>query len=350
MRDQALGSPLTRGGLPASPSSAAGHRGPHRCAAGRRGPHRRAAGHRGPHRCAAGRPVSWRFLPLRRNHRDQSPTSAPTTRLPPPASWRFRPQLCHNRLLSRHQIHPVGVGSLAPAPDSQQQVGKGRSTVSYGEKEQLPITAPRPYAPAPLPPPPPRRRSRGRRCCRCVCWTLLAVLVLAVALGATAGILYAVFKPKIPDFRVNRLTVTRFDVNATAATVSDAFEVEVTSTNPNRRIGMYYDGLEVTASFHNNGTELCRGGFPALYQGHRSTVRPVILLVGEAAAAATGQVRAAHGVGAHADPHQVRRHQAVEDDQEGDLQPRRRQPRHRAGGSESAPTTAASSSRSDRAL
>uniref|UniRef100_A0A0E0NCC1 Late embryogenesis abundant protein LEA-2 subgroup domain-containing protein n=1 Tax=Oryza rufipogon TaxID=4529 RepID=A0A0E0NCC1_ORYRU len=202
----------------------------------------------------------------------KSPTSAPTTRLPPPASWRFRPQLCHNRLLSRHQIHPVGVGSPAPAPDSQQQVGKGRSTVSYGEKEQLPITAPRPYAPAPLPPPPPRRRSRGRRCCRCVCWTLLAVLVLAVALGATAGILYAVFKPKIPDFRVNRLTVTRFDVNATAATVSDAFEVEVTSTNPNRRIGMYYDGLKVTASFHNNGTELCRGGFPALYQGHRSTL------------------------------------------------------------------------------
>lgn len=168
---------------------------------------------------------------------------------------------------------------LAPAPDSQQQVGKGRSTASYGEKEQLPITAPRPYAPAPLPPPPPRRRSRGRRCCRCVCWTLLAVLVLAVALGATAGILYAVFKPKIPDFHVDRLTVTRFDVNATAATVSDAFEVEVTSTNPNRRIGIYYDGGEVTASF--NGTELCRGGFPALYQGHRSTVRPVILLAGE---------------------------------------------------------------------
>uniref|UniRef100_A0A0E0DK59 Late embryogenesis abundant protein LEA-2 subgroup domain-containing protein n=1 Tax=Oryza meridionalis TaxID=40149 RepID=A0A0E0DK59_9ORYZ len=178
-----------------------------------------------------------------------------------------------------HRIHPVGVGS--PAPDSQQQVGKGRSTASYGEKEQLPITAPRPYAPAPLPPPPPprRRRSRGRRCCRCVCWTLLAVLVLAVALGATAGILYAVFKPKIPDFHVDRLTVTRFDVNATAATVSDAFEVEVTSTNPNRRIGIYYDGGEVTASF--NGTELCRGGFPALYQGHRSTVRPVILLAGE---------------------------------------------------------------------
>ncbi|KAF0891119.1 hypothetical protein E2562_005194 [Oryza meyeriana var. granulata] len=173
-----------------------------------------------------------------------------------------------------HRIHPVGVGS--PAPDYQQQAGKGR-TPSYGDKE-LPITAPQPYAPAPLPPPR-RSKSHGRRCCRCVCWTLLAVLVLAVALGATAGILYAVFKPKIPDFHVDRLTVTRFDVNATSMTVSDAFEVEVTSTNPNRRIGIYYDGGVVAASF--NGTELCRGDFPALYQGHRSTVRPVIRLTGE---------------------------------------------------------------------
>ncbi|XP_040379502.1 NDR1/HIN1-like protein 6 [Oryza brachyantha] len=177
-----------------------------------------------------------------------------------------------------HRIHPVGVGSPSPAPEyQQQQGGKGRKP-SYGEKE-LPITAPQPYAPAPLSPPGRRSRSHGRRCCRCVCWTLLAVLVLAVALGATAGILYAVFKPKIPDFRVDRLTVTRFDVNATSMTVSDAFEVEVTSTNPNRRIGIYYDGGEVTASF--NGTELCRGGFPALYQGHRSTVRPLIRLAGE---------------------------------------------------------------------
>ncbi|XP_052166141.1 uncharacterized protein LOC127782904 [Oryza glaberrima] len=109
---------------------------------------------------------------------------------------------------------------------------------------------------------------------------------------------------------------------------------EVTATSPNRRIGIYYDSLEVTASF--NGTELCRGGFPTLYQGHRSTVRPVILLAGEtragqrrgveAAVAAIGRVRASHGVGARADPHQVRHHQAVEDDREGDLQPRRRQP------------------------
>uniref|UniRef100_A0A0E0AY04 Uncharacterized protein n=1 Tax=Oryza glumipatula TaxID=40148 RepID=A0A0E0AY04_9ORYZ len=133
-----------------------------------------------------------------------------------------------------HRIHPVGVDSPAPAPDSQQQVGKGRSTASYGEKEQLPITTPRPYAPAPLPPP--------VLPVRVLCWTLLAVLALA-------GL-----EPEPADR-------------------------EVTATSPNRRIGIYYDSLEVTASF--NGTELCRGGFPTLYQGHRSTVRPVILLAGE---------------------------------------------------------------------
>uniref|UniRef100_A0A0D9WB62 Late embryogenesis abundant protein LEA-2 subgroup domain-containing protein n=1 Tax=Leersia perrieri TaxID=77586 RepID=A0A0D9WB62_9ORYZ len=173
-----------------------------------------------------------------------------------------------------HRIHPVGVGSPPPPPPE-----KGRTPSYDGKHDQLPITAPQPYTPPPLPPPIRRGKSHTRRCCRCVCWTLLAVLVLAVALGATAGILYAVFKPKIPDFSVDRLTVTRFDVNATSMTVSDAFEVEVTSTNPNKRIGIYYDGGEVAASF--NGTELCRGDFPALYQGHRSTIRPVIRLAGE---------------------------------------------------------------------
>jgi hypothetical protein len=112
-----------------------------------------------------------------------------------------------------------------------------------------------------------------------VCYTFLALVLLVVALGATAGILYLVFRPKIPTFNVDRLTVTRFDVNTTTATVTDAFDVDVTATNPNRRIGIYYDGGDVTASF--NGTVLCRGAFPALYQGHRTTVHPNISLAGE---------------------------------------------------------------------
>jgi hypothetical protein len=169
-----------------------------------------------------------------------------------------------------HKIHPVVAGGSPPDESSR---GKKPSH----DDQQLPITAPPPYAPAPLPPPPSRKRRS--RCCRCVCWTLLVVVLLVVALGATAGILYLVFRPKIPKFHVDRLTATRFDVNATSNAVTDAFDVDVTATNPNRRIGIYYDGGEVAASF--NGTELCRGPFPTLYQGHRTTVRPRITLQGE---------------------------------------------------------------------
>lgn len=168
-----------------------------------------------------------------------------------------------------HRIHPVAGGS--PPPPDQSSRGKKPS-----HDDQLPVTAPPPYAPAPLPPP---RRKRRSRCCRCVCWTLLIILALVVALGATAGILYLVFRPKIPNFHVDRLTVTRFDVNSTSMTVNGAFDVDVTATNPNRRIGIYYDGGEVTASF--NGTELCRGPFPTMYQGHRTTVNPRVTLTGE---------------------------------------------------------------------
>ncbi|KAM0825344.1 hypothetical protein ACQ4PT_069625 [Festuca glaucescens] len=172
-----------------------------------------------------------------------------------------------------HRVHPVIAGSPLPAPEQ----GKDKLPPSATHGEQvLPITAPPPYATAPMRVP---RRKRHSRCCRCVCWTLVVAIVLVVALGATAGILYAVFRPKIPTFNVDRLTVTRFDVNTTTAVVTDAFEVQVTSNNPNRRIGVYYDGGEVTAFF--NGTELCSGAFPALYQGHRTTVRPLITLQGE---------------------------------------------------------------------
>ncbi|GJN01320.1 hypothetical protein PR202_ga18579 [Eleusine coracana subsp. coracana] len=140
-----------------------------------------------------------------------------------------------------HKIHPVAGGS-PPPPDHT--TNKKPSL----DDDQLPITAP-PAAPHRI-----RNKRRGR-CCRCVCWTTLIIVAL-VALGATAGILYLVFRPKIPNFNVDRLTVTRFDVNATSMTATGAFDVDVTATNPNRRIGVYYDGGEVTASF--NGTELCR--------------------------------------------------------------------------------------------
>ncbi|CAN6250665.1 unnamed protein product [Urochloa humidicola] len=174
-----------------------------------------------------------------------------------------------------HRIHPVTVGSpLQPSAPPEHARGKKPSH----EQLQLPITAPAPNAPAPLPPPP-RRKRRHNRCCRCVCCTLLVVVILLVALAATAGILYLVFRPKIPHFNVDRLTVTRFDVNTTTMTVTDAFDVDVTATNPNKRIGIYYDGGEVTASF--NGTQLCRGDFPTLYQGHRTTIQPRITLTGE---------------------------------------------------------------------
>ncbi|XP_051219990.1 NDR1/HIN1-like protein 6 [Lolium perenne] len=172
-----------------------------------------------------------------------------------------------------HRVHPVIAGSPLPAPEQAKDKLKPSAT---HDEQLLPITAPPPYAPAPMRAP---RRKRHSRCCRCVCWTLVVAIVLVVALGATAGILYAVFRPKIPTFNVDRLTVTRFDVNTTTAVVTDAFEVQVTANNPNRHIGVYYDGGEVTASF--NGTELCSGAFPALYQGHRATVRQLITLQGE---------------------------------------------------------------------
>lgn len=116
-----------------------------------------------------------------------------------------------------------------------------------------------------------RRGARGRRrsscCCRCFLWTLLFLLFLLVALLASAAILYFVFRPKLPSYSLDQISIRGFDVNRNP--LSPEFDLTVRADNPNKKIGIYYrEGSDISVSYA--GVALCHGSWPVFYQGSRN--------------------------------------------------------------------------------
>lgn len=127
---------------------------------------------------------------------------------------------------------------------------------------------------------PPRRRSRNC-CCRCICYTFCLLLVLIVALAVAVGAIYLIFRPKLPDYSVDRLRLTAFQISpGPPTTLYSQFVVTVTATNPNKKIGIYYeDGSRLTVWYTN--TSLSTGKLPVFYQGHRNTTVLDVVLMGQ---------------------------------------------------------------------
>ncbi|KAJ3689254.1 hypothetical protein LUZ61_018418 [Rhynchospora tenuis] len=176
--------------------------------------------------------------------------------------------------MDHQRVYPVGpLPASAPvAPDNFSSNSKKDPKI-----DKLPLFT----APTSSPPPPAHINTRRKRSrlCKCLCWTLLTIIILIVIIAAIVGILYLVFRPKIPHYSVDYLTVNNFSMDNNL-TVTASFDITVTSRNPNKRIGIYYlEGSKITAWY--NTTELCNGTYPVFYQGHRNTTVVHLLLSGK---------------------------------------------------------------------
>lgn len=184
--------------------------------------------------------------------------------------------------MADHQrIHPVdleaGQRPSAPlVPGNSFRSDKGDPALEDGRRQHLP-PPPRRVAPPALLPPPKRRRGC---CCRCICCTLVTVVVLAVLAAAALGVLYLLFDPKAPRYSVDRLSVSAFQVDPTL-TASARFDVTVTATNPNGRIGIYYEAGSSLSVWYDS-YRLAQGTLPAFYQGHRNTTVLGVVMAGQA--------------------------------------------------------------------
>lgn len=129
-----------------------------------------------------------------------------------------------------------------------------------------------------------KRQRRIRRLCACL--LVFCFIVLLVFL-----IIWAILQPKKPSFIIRDATIYNFKVASTPDLFTSTFQITISSRNPNENIGIYYDKLDISASYRGQQityyTEI-----PPTYQGHKSvnvwspfisgTSVPIAPFIGEA--------------------------------------------------------------------
>ncbi|KAI3948663.1 hypothetical protein MKW98_027729 [Papaver atlanticum] len=177
-------------------------------------------------------------------------------------------------MTEQQKIHPV---ADVEAPHPTAPLVNSRSARSEkGDPELQQQYAPRRNIPVYHSKPPKKKRGC---CCKCICWTISLIILLIIIIAAAAGILYAVFQPKLPKYSIDRLRITDFQLN-TDASLFARFAVRVTASNPNKKIGIYYEDGSNLSVFYT-GTKLCEGRLPHFYQGHQNTTILDVALKGQ---------------------------------------------------------------------
>ncbi|KVI08387.1 Late embryogenesis abundant protein, LEA-14 [Cynara cardunculus var. scolymus] len=109
-------------------------------------------------------------------------------------------------------------------------------------------------------------KNKGRNLLRRLC---AGFLILAFIVLLTFLITWAILQPKKPRFTLQDATIYSFNVSAPIL-LSSNFQITVSSRNPNDRIGVYYDKLDVFASYHSQQITYFTAIQP-VYQGHKDT-------------------------------------------------------------------------------
>ncbi|KAK7269019.1 hypothetical protein RIF29_21734 [Crotalaria pallida] len=164
----------------------------------------------------------------------------------------------------RQKIHPVELEAPPPqttplAPPGFSRSEKGTPMQAQHHPSTLLHAMPPPIFPAP----------KKRSCfCKCICWTITLLVLIIIILAASVGILYLIFKPKLPNYSVDTLRISDLRLNFDMSLYAK-FDVKITATNPNKKIGIYYEkGGKLSVWFTN--TRLCEGSLPKFYQGHQN--------------------------------------------------------------------------------
>ncbi|XVF55840.1 hypothetical protein PTKIN_Ptkin06aG0069000 [Pterospermum kingtungense] len=104
-----------------------------------------------------------------------------------------------------------------------------------------------------------RRRIFFRRVIGCILTFLLLVLIVIF-------LIWAILRPSKPSFILRDTTLYVFNASIPNF-VTSSFQVTIASRNPNDRIGIFYDRLDVYASYRNQQITLMTA-LPPTYQDH----------------------------------------------------------------------------------
>lgn len=144
-------------------------------------------------------------------------------------------------------------------------------TVNGGANQSFPATKAQLYgATRPTYRPQPyhhHRRSRRRCCCVFFFWLILIILILLLLIGVAGTVVYLLYRPHRPSFTVTSLKLSY--LNLTSSTLSSKFDLNVTATNPNKKIAFSYD--PTTVSIFSGEVDVGDGTVPGFEHGKKNT-------------------------------------------------------------------------------
>ncbi|KAK2655416.1 hypothetical protein Ddye_008468 [Dipteronia dyeriana] len=96
---------------------------------------------------------------------------------------------------------------------------------------------------------------------------IAGILIFLLIALITILLVWAILRPTKPRFILQDATVYAFNVSSPNFLTSN-FQVTISSRNPNDKIGIYYDKLDVYAIYRNQQITF-RTAIPQTYQGHK---------------------------------------------------------------------------------
>ncbi|XP_027162255.1 NDR1/HIN1-like protein 13 [Coffea eugenioides] len=74
------------------------------------------------------------------------------------------------------------------------------------------------------------------------------IIAGVIVLGTILFIIWLVLRPRLPEFRVDSLSVSNFNLSSSTLVSAD-FDVKITARNPNGKITLFYDNVEAAVYF-----------------------------------------------------------------------------------------------------
>ncbi|KAF2585938.1 hypothetical protein F2Q70_00037483 [Brassica cretica] len=108
--------------------------------------------------------------------------------------------------------------------------------------------------------------SRRKLIRRRIIWSIIFILFI---ICLTILLIWAILQPSKPRFILQDATVYAFNVSGNPPNLlTSNFQITLSSRNPNDKIGIYYDRLDVYATYHSQQITF-RTSIPPTYQGHK---------------------------------------------------------------------------------
>ncbi|KAF3439434.1 hypothetical protein FNV43_RR17712 [Rhamnella rubrinervis] len=97
---------------------------------------------------------------------------------------------------------------------------------------------------------------------------IAAMIAFFIAFGSVLFIIWLVLRPRVPDFRVDSVSLTNFNVSASPPAISGNWAVGFSIYNPNKKMRLIYD--EMVSSIYYKSEFLSQTRIPPFVQGKKN--------------------------------------------------------------------------------